>query len=1033
MKKVSFPIFILCLILFQLSGLLWGAIPEQERTALIALYTSTGGDNWNHHAGWKLPPLHTDGFAMPGTEGTWYGVRVENDQVVQIAMYDNHLVGSIPSELGNFSSAITYLDLSYNDLRGSIPPSLGNLSGLMVLNLGSNEELSGTFPSWLSNLSHLRYLTIAGSKIAGSIPSSLGNLSDLRWLVVGGSQLSGSIPASLGNLRQLFWFGLWGGFTGNIPKELGNLENLERFQLDGRNLSGNIPKELGNLGKLTFLSIMNTGISGTIPPELGNLHNLETLTLAINNLSGEIPAELGNLTRLKELDFCMNHLSGSIPSELGNLTNLKQISGSYNSLSGSIPAELCNLSQLRELRLDHNRLSGSIPACFVNLPNIQQFFINYNCLSVTDPDVMAWLTKYEDRWNGHWQDHQDECSGRKTYKISGQVLFNGVGLSDVKMYGLPEDPVTDSKGSYTVTVDSGWSGTVTPIRKGYMFSPPSTTYDPVKSNITTNYTATFLSTLAVSSTSVSSISIGVSPADQNGNTNGITNFFRTYPTGTSVTLTAPGKVNDYLFVKWRIGATEETTSTVSVTLDANVTATAVYGLAPEISVSRQSVNLSYIIGSSTVPIETVAISRKGGGTMNWTVSSPEEPFTVTPLSGSGTGTLTISIDPTDLAVGTVHGTVYISAAGAINSPVALNLTLHVKEDTDVSPPFGEFSTPVDGSTVSGGMALTGWALADTGIAGLRLYREDGPNLVYVGDGLFIDGIRPDIEAAYPDVPGNYKAGWGYMLLTFFLPDGACTFHAIATDKLGNVRTIGIKTVTIDNAHAVTPFGAMDTPGPGETVSGKDFVNFGWALTPQPNNIPVDGSTIDVVVDGVVVGHPVYNIFRSDIAGSFPGYANTDGAMGYYYLDTTTLSDGLHTIAWTVTDSAGNCSGIGSRYFSVNNSVGRNVSRVGSASAGQHEESGDVVPEVGETVNIEISELERVELTLSDDETKRFEGYLQVGDRWKPLPVGSVLDKGNFYWQPGPGSIGDYHLIFIGKGSQGQSQRKDVVIHIKTKN
>ena len=36
------------------------------------------------------------------------------------------------------------------------------------------------------------------------------------------------------------------------------------------------------------------------------------------------------------------------------------------------------------------------------------------------------------------------------------------------------------------------------------------------------------------------------------------------------------------------------------------------------------------------------------------------------------------------------------------------------------------------------------------------------------------------------------------------------------------------------------------------------------------------------------------------------------------LDTTTLSNGLHTIAWVVTDSAGQTSGIGSRFFRVQN-------------------------------------------------------------------------------------------------------------------
>jgi hypothetical protein len=76
--------------------------------------------------------------------------------------------------------------------------------------------------------------------------------------------------------------------------------------------------------------------------------------------------------------------------------------------------------------------------------------------------------------------------------------------------------------------------------------------------------------------------------------------------------------------------------------------------------------------------------------------------------------------------------------------------------------------------------------------------------------------------------------------------------------------------------------------------------------------------VNVWVDGAYKGHPIYNIYRSDIASLFPGYANTNGAVGYFYLDTTKYENGLHTIQWTVTDSAGNSDGIGSRFFLINN-------------------------------------------------------------------------------------------------------------------
>ena len=51
---------------------------------------------------------------------------------------------------------------------------------------------------------------------------------------------------------------------------------------------------------------------------------------------------------------------------------------------------------------------------------------------------------------------------------------------------------------------------------------------------------------------------------------------------------------------------------------------------------------------------------------------------------------------------------------------------------------------------------------------------------------------------------------------------------------------------------------------------------------------------------------------------FPGLQNSGGPVGYFDLDTTTLSNGVHTISWGVRDSLGNRDGIGSRFFQVFN-------------------------------------------------------------------------------------------------------------------
>ena len=71
-----------------------------------------------------------------------------------------------------------------------------------------------------------------------------------------------------------------------------------------------------------------------------------------------------------------------------------------------------------------------------------------------------------------------------------------------------------------------------------------------------------------------------------------------------------------------------------------------------------------------------------------------------------------------------------------------------------------------------------------------------------------------------------------------------------------------------NDTIAKPFGAIDTPGQGQTVSGS-LANFGWVLTPDSNTIadstdilmPTNGSTMSVFIDGVAVGTVAYNQCR----------------------------------------------------------------------------------------------------------------------------------------------------------------------------
>ncbi|MCF7973848.1 MAG: hypothetical protein K9N55_08540 [Phycisphaerae bacterium] len=64
---------------------------------------------------------------------------------------------------------------------------------------------------------------------------------------------------------------------------------------------------------------------------------------------------------------------------------------------------------------------------------------------------------------------------KKQYQISGSV-----GVANVEMKGFPVPVMTNASGQYTVTVEYGWQGSITPTLAGYEFTPKTRPVSPVK-------------------------------------------------------------------------------------------------------------------------------------------------------------------------------------------------------------------------------------------------------------------------------------------------------------------------------------------------------------------------------------------------------------------------------------------------------------------------------------------------------------------------------------------------------------------------
>ena len=517
-----------------------------------------------------------------------------------------------------------------------------------------------------------------------------------------------------------------------------------------------------------------------------------------------------------------------------------------------------------------------------------------------------------------------------------------------------------------------------------------------------------------------------------------------------------------------------------------------------IELSHDSLCMGAVAGGPGTSPKEILLTNSGGGTLVWSTQSSKNWLTVASGSGQGDATLRVGVAGGTLGPGTYQGQVLVSDPAATNSPQAVSVLLTISSVSGEELPFGAFDTPSNGATVRGSIPMTGWALDDIEVGRVELRREpvasdpasaagtDG--LIYLGDAVFVKGARPDVETLWSFLPRHDRAGWGFMLLTYGLPDrgnGVFRIHAVAFDTTGGRVDLGVKQITSDNLHNTLPFGAIDTPAQGGLVSGNPYINFGWVLTPPPGLVKRDGSTIRLWIDGVAAGHPAYNNYRADVHDDFPEYLNADGAVGYSLLDTTAYDNGLHTIAWSATDSLGREGGMGSRFFWVNNgssgsgdaALSRGFSagipgigarrpanapraakdllspvfvRTGFRDAGGHALA---APDGRGTRRVAIEETDRAVIALESPEdlpmprsaglekrpeagdsrqAGRWTGYLVVGNDDRPLPAGSTLDaeRGVFYWQPAPGFLGTYDFIFV-DGRKGLKKAVSVSVLPKT--
>jgi hypothetical protein len=146
-------------------------------------------------------------------------------------------------------------------------------------------------------------------------------------------------------------------------------------------------------------------------------------------------------------------------------------------------------------------------------------------------------------------------------------------------------------------------------------------------------------------------------------------------------------------------------------------------LPPAIGLNQTSLGFVGTVGGTNPSAQAIAISNVGGGTLTWSASDNAAWLSLSPVSGTNSGTVSTSVNLTGLAAGTYNATITVTATGATAKPIPVTLTLTAATSSGTigfSPTSLTFTGTVGGTnpaakTISisntGGGTLS-WAASD---------------------------------------------------------------------------------------------------------------------------------------------------------------------------------------------------------------------------------------------------------------------------------------------------------------------------------
>lgn len=242
-------------------------------------------------------------------------------------------------------------------------------------------------------------------------------------------------------------------------------------------------------------------------------------------------------------------------------------------------------------------------------------------------------------------------------------------------------------------------------------------------------------------------------------------------------------------------------------------------------------------------------------------------------------------------------------------------TVNVIVDSTLNQaPFGYIDIPdafgLEGA--NGSFPVSGWAVDDVDIDHIDFLVDGRIVAGAVGRGEPSSAVfgttRPDVAAAFPDLPLALYSGFSANINTTQFINGLHVLSVRATDNEGASRDLGSRTVqVVNNGANLAPFGRIDfpldkaslfcttiaggCPSPGCDNTGiQPNIVAGWTLDVGSALDRGQVSYVELLLDGAIIANTrtdcvqlgqaltnCYGVNRPDVARNYSGYVNADNA------------------------------------------------------------------------------------------------------------------------------------------------------------